>query len=68
MCHTCPSQDLRLSANQIGDAGVTALANACAGGAMAQLKGLYLNSNQIGEAGKDTMKNAMSKSDCQVLF
>ena len=37
MCHTCPSQDLRLSNNQIGDAGVTALANACAGGAMASL-------------------------------
>ena len=35
MCHT---QELYLGGNQIGDAGVTALANACAGGAMAQLQ------------------------------
>ena len=68
MCHMCHTQTLRLGNNQISDTGVTALAQACAGGAMAQLKGLYLTSNQIGEAGKDTMKNAMSKSDCQVLF
>ena len=33
MCHTCHTQELRLYSNQIGDAGVTALANACAGGA-----------------------------------
>ena len=38
MCHMCHTQELYLSGNQIGDAGVTALANACAGGAMAQLQ------------------------------
>ena len=37
MCHTSPSQTLYLNRNQIGDAGLTALANACAGGAMASL-------------------------------
>ena len=37
MCHTCHAQNLRLNSNKIGDAGVTALANACAGGAMASL-------------------------------
>ena len=35
MCH---AQRLDLGNKQIGDAGVTALAKACAGGAMAQLK------------------------------
>ena len=38
MCHMCHTQELELSGNQIGHAGVTALANACAGGAMAQLE------------------------------
>ena len=38
MCHTCHAQSLLLNDNKIGDAGVTALAQACAGGAMAQLE------------------------------
>ena len=43
MCHACPLQKLVLNFNQIGDAGVTALANACAGGAMASLEELLVD-------------------------
>ena len=38
MCDMCHTQTLGLNNNQFGDAGVTALAQACAGGAMAQLQ------------------------------
>ena len=38
MCNAPAVQDLRLFNNQIGDAGVTALANARASGALAQLE------------------------------
>ena len=38
MCHMCYAQGLDLDSNKIGDAGVTALANACASGSLAQLK------------------------------
>ena len=38
----CPSQTLLIGDNQIEDSGVTALATACAGGALPQLKNLYL--------------------------
>ena len=44
--------ELRLDWNQIGDAGVTSLAGACASGAMAQLIELRLLANgAIGDAG-----------------
>ena len=38
----CRTQELNLSDNQIGDAGVTALAQACAGGALPALTELYM--------------------------
>ena len=38
MCDASTVQALVLSGNQIGDAGVTALANACASGSLAQLE------------------------------
>ena len=57
MCHT---QDLRLNYNQIGDAGVTALANACAGGALASLEKLYLSNTQIGDAGMQAFSTALA--------
>ena len=59
MCHT---QTLRLYNNQIGDAGVTALAEACARGAMAQLQLLHLQGHSFSDKTKHTMKTAMSKS------
>ena len=37
----CYAQILSLTDNQIGDAGVTALADVCARGAMASLKQIY---------------------------
>ena len=42
MCCMCHTQELYLFENQIGDTGVTALAEACARGALPQLKDLYL--------------------------
>ena len=45
----CRAQTLHLEINQIGDAGVTALANACAGGGMANVTFLDLSVNQIGD-------------------
>ena len=48
MCHMCHTQELNLSDNQIGDAGVTALANACAGGAMASLQTLVMDDGPLG--------------------
>ena len=38
LCNTLTVQVLYLNLNQIGDAGVTALANACASGSLAQLQ------------------------------
>lgn len=49
MCHMCHTQSLGLGDNQIGDAGVTALAEACARGAMARLKSLFLDYGPLGE-------------------
>ena len=37
LCNTLTVQELYLNENQIGDTGVTALANACASGSLAQL-------------------------------
>ena len=68
MCHTCHAQNLRLNSNKIGDAGVTALANACAGGAMAHLNDLYLINNPISNKTKGTMQTAMSKRNGKVHF
>ena len=41
-CLVCHTQVLSLQNNQIGDMGVSALASACAGGALPQLKGLLV--------------------------
>ena len=68
MCNAPAVQDLRLYNNQIGDAGVTALANACASGSLAQLRNLYLGNNSISDKAKGTMRTAMSKSGGSVDF
>ena len=47
MCHMCHTQTLNLNCNQIGDAGVTALANACAGGAMASLTKVVVDTKHM---------------------
>ena len=48
MCHMCHTQRLDLDNNRVGDAGVTALAQAAAGGAMASLKELVMNDGPLG--------------------
>ena len=58
MCHTCREQLLSLSGNKIGNDGVTALANACANGALAQLKMLDLSGNKIGDPGVSAIASA----------
>ena len=65
MCHT---QKLFLDENHIGDAGVTALAEACAGGALALLNDLYLNNNPISDDAKHAMRTAMSNRSGEVHF
>ena len=45
MCHMCHTQTLDLDNNKIGDPGVTALANACAGGALPKCTYLSLRRN-----------------------
>ena len=59
MCHT---QDLRLSLNNIGDAGLTALAKAVESGALAQLTRLELSFNSIGDAGLTALAEAIKPS------
>ena len=56
MCHT---QVLYLYNNQIGDTGVTALAEACARGALPQCTTLGLAQNQIGDAGITALAQAI---------
>ena len=48
MCNVPPVQEFNLCNNQIGDAGVTALANACASGSMASLESLYMDDGPLG--------------------
>ena len=64
----CNMQELGLMMNQIGDAGVEALAKAAAGGAMAHLNNLYLQNNPVSDETKGTMRTAMSKRSGQVHF
>ena len=45
MCNTSAVQELNLYHNTIGDAGVTALANACASGSLAKLTSVFLGGN-----------------------
>ena len=48
MCRTSTVQTLHLYGNQIGDAGVTALANACASGSLASLETLVMDDGPLG--------------------
>ena len=53
--------NLNLSENKIGDAGLAALADACAKGALAQVTILNLGLNQIGDAGLSALADACAK-------
>ena len=57
MCHT---QELYLSRNKIGDAGLTALAKAVESGALASLETLSLNNNGIGDEGMSALAKAIT--------
>jgi len=51
-------KELWLGENQIGDAGVEALAKACGSGALAQLEKLFLAQNKIGDVGVTALADA----------
>ena len=57
MCNTPTVQELGLGDNQIGDAGVTALANACASGSLASISKLYLSNNKATQVGQEAMRD-----------
>ena len=59
---------LSLGGNQIGDAGVSALAGACAGAALANLTKLFLSGNQISDNSKDALKTAIDETKCRIIF
>jgi hypothetical protein len=61
ICLMCHTQGLGLGGNQIGDAGLTALAKAVESGALASLKELNLWNNHIGDAGLSALAEAMGK-------
>ena len=58
---------LNLGSNQIGDAGVKALAEAAGKGTLPQLKNLYLDRNQIGDAGVTALVEAAGKGSLPQL-
>ena len=64
MCHT---QVLRLYGNNIGDAGLTALAKAAESGALDNLTLLDLNLNQIGDAGMSALASACASGALPAL-
>ena len=60
-------EELNLGGNQIGDAGVMALAEAAGKGTLPQLKKLFLGGNStISQQAKDALKAALP--DCKVEF
>ena len=58
---------LRLDSNQIGDTGVTSLANACASGALANLETLDLRHNNIGDVGCTALASAVGEGALPAL-
>ena len=61
ICLMCHTQRLNLGGNQIGDAGLTALAKAVESGALASCQTLNLSFNQIGDAGLSALAAAVGK-------
>ena len=60
ICLMCHTQTLGLEANQIGDAGLAALAKAVESGALAKCTYINLGVNQIGDAGLSALAGALS--------
>ena len=61
ICLMCHTQVLRLYGNNIGDAGLTALAKAVESGALDKLERLFLSHNAIGDVGMSAFADAVSK-------
>jgi hypothetical protein len=66
-CWMWHTQVLGLSGNQIGDAGLSALAEAVGKGALAQLTHLFLERNQIGDMGMLAFADAVSSGALPAL-
>ena len=60
ICLMCHLQTLWLNDNNIGDAGLTALAEAVESGALASLESLFLNGNGIGDEGMSALAKAIT--------
>ena len=67
ICLICHKQVLELGNNQIGDAGLAALAKAVESGALDKLTSLRLGSNQIGDAGLQALADALGKGTLPAL-
>jgi Leucine-rich repeat (LRR) protein len=61
------TQELSLYGNEIGDAGLTALAKAVESGALAQLTELRLGFNKIGDVGMQALVGAVSNGALPAL-
>ena len=61
ICLMCHTQTIELGRNDIGDAGLTALAKAVESGALPQLKQLWLSKNKIGDVGLSALAEAVGK-------
>ena len=59
-CDILPKRTLTLDRKSIGDLELTALAEACTGGALAQLKELQLSRNPIGNEGASALAKAIA--------
>ena len=66
MCLMCPLQMLTLNENQVGDAGVRALANACASGSLASITNIYLDLNDATQVGEKAMRDVAKARDIRV--
>ena len=61
ICLMCHTQGLGLGGDQIGDAGLTALAKAVESGTLPQLKQLWLSENKIGDMGVSALADTLGK-------
>ena len=61
ICLMCHTQRLYLGGNQIGDAGLTALAKAVESGALPQLEKIWLGGNSIGDVGLSALADVVSR-------
>ena len=65
ICLMCHTQELWLYGNNIGDAGLTALAKAAESGALPKLESLGLSSNSIGDVGVTALATAGRWTSCR---